>query len=31
MTISGFELEEGTRDCRVQSWYIQLIIDELDN
>lgn len=27
MTISGFELDEATRDCSVQSWYVQLVTD----
>jgi hypothetical protein len=25
MTISGFELDETTRECRVQSWYVQIV------
>jgi hypothetical protein len=28
MTISGFELDEATRQCRAQSWYVQLVKDE---
>lgn len=30
MTISGFELDEVTRDCSVQSWYVQLVTDTAD-
>jgi hypothetical protein len=31
MTISGFELDEATRNCSVQSWYVQLVTDQSDN
>lgn len=31
MTISGFELDEATRECNVQSWYVQLVTDDIDN
>jgi hypothetical protein len=31
MTISGFELDEATRDCSVQSWYVQLATDAIDH
>jgi len=30
MTISGFELDPHTRECSVQSWYVQLIDDQDD-
>ena len=31
MTISGFELDDTTRECTVQSWYVQLVDDDVDN
>jgi hypothetical protein len=31
MTISGFEFDESTRECSVQSWYVQLVTDDIDN
>jgi hypothetical protein len=30
MTISGFEIDESTRDCSLQSWYIQLATDSVE-
>jgi hypothetical protein len=28
MTISGFEHDQVTQECRAQSWYVQLVVDE---
>lgn len=30
MTISGFEFNEASRQCSVQSWYVQVISSDLD-
>lgn len=31
MTISGFEFDDTSRECTVQSWYVQLVNDDADN
>lgn len=31
MTISGFEFDDTTRKCTVQSWYVQVVNDDADN
>jgi hypothetical protein len=30
MTVSGFEQDTLTSECRAQSWYIQLVADEVE-
>lgn len=30
MTLSGFEFNETSRQCSVQSWYVQVIFSDLD-
>jgi len=31
MLISGFERDDVTRKCRLQSWLVQLVADHVDN